>query len=280
MTRFPAVLALAGLCAALPLAPHVTERTPPVQAAEPLEVAVENDAGPWSLRDGTGFANDVVRAAFKASGIEIRLRVVPYARCKLMAVEGLAVACFSMSRRPELTPTIAFPDSPLFVCQADYFQSTARPLGAASADKLPKGTVVGVVLGYEYPESLYRLQKDGIIVLDEAASEEVNMKKLADGRIAATVVTINQYKTADYLIAQAGVKGKVALAFHAGILPSFIGFSRKHPRGAASLAQFNAGLRKIAADGTMGRIEKAWVEKSRAATEALKKAGDARGGTR
>ena len=40
--------------------------------APPLEVAVEDAADVWSRADGTGYANDIVRAAFRAGGIEPR----------------------------------------------------------------------------------------------------------------------------------------------------------------------------------------------------------------
>src|SRR5882672_3584311 len=60
-----------------------------------LIIAVEDDAAPWSLADGTGYANDVVVAAFRAVGVDVQLRVMPYARCKRMAISGDVVACLS-----------------------------------------------------------------------------------------------------------------------------------------------------------------------------------------
>lgn len=257
-----------GFCAVLIGVPAL--RGSLVAREQPLDIAVEDDAGPWSLKDGNGQANEEVLAAFKAVNVEVRLRVLPYARCKAMAVQGSVVACFSMSRAPELASSIAFSEKPLFVCQSDYYQSVARPVRAESPGRLRRGTVVGVVLGYEYPESLYRLQKEGILVLDDAASEEINLRKLADGRIDLALVNVNESKPAEYLTAKAGVSDKVSRAFHAGILPSFIGFSRKHPRGAEALARFNEGMRVISADGTLDRIEKRWVARVSAETEALR----------
>jgi len=56
-------------------------------------IAVEDDAAPWSRSDGCGYANDLVIAAFKAVGIDVELKVVPYARCKRMAINADVVAC-------------------------------------------------------------------------------------------------------------------------------------------------------------------------------------------
>ena len=56
-----------------PSAPEPAKpRRAPVAAmpANALEIAVEDDAAPWSQPDGTGYANDLVRAAFAAVGID------------------------------------------------------------------------------------------------------------------------------------------------------------------------------------------------------------------
>jgi polar amino acid transport system substrate-binding protein len=242
-----------------------------------LEIAVEDAAGPWSLPDGSGYANEIVVAAFHAVHVDVRLQVVPYARCKQMVVEGLVAGCFSMSRLPELDATVAFATVPLFVCRADYFQNMAKPLSARHPAELPKGTVVGVVLGYEYPDSLYSLVRSGTIVLDDAGTEEINLKKLADGRIQATILNYDDIKTAEYLLTEAGVTGKVNFAFAGGVLPSFIGFSRMHPRGLAALASFNEGVRIITANGVATQIKATWAAKTRAAIRALRTPGtDAR----
>ncbi|MFI5381418.1 MAG: hypothetical protein ACHRHE_19140 [Tepidisphaerales bacterium] len=121
----------------LPLAG--TEAAP----AEQLAVLAEDDAAPWSSKDGTGYANDVVRAAFQAAGVNVRLLVVPYARAKNMTIAGEAVACFSMSWLPELEGKIVFADKPLFDCYADYFHRLDKPLTARTEAEIDKKIVVG-----------------------------------------------------------------------------------------------------------------------------------------
>jgi polar amino acid transport system substrate-binding protein len=226
--------------------------------ASPLLIAVEDDAAPWSQRDGTGFANDIVRAAFKAVGSEIELSVVPYARCKDMAIKGKAVACFTMSWVPELAGKIVFAEKPLFRCSVDYFASNKRPLKANSEETIAKGTIIGIVNGYEYPPSLYALKEKGIVVLEESESEELNLKKLSLGRIDAALVTHNETKPAELLLARAGVTRQVTRTFKSGVNDSFIGFSTKHPDGMKAMEKFNDGYRIITANGDRQLIEKKW----------------------
>src|SRR3954464_11679837 len=80
---------VAGLAAVALCSAPLSAQTRP----DTIEVGVEDAAAPWSQADGTGFANDVARAAFAASGIVIRQRVLPYARCKSLVVSGSLVAC-------------------------------------------------------------------------------------------------------------------------------------------------------------------------------------------
>ncbi|MGZ3254486.1 MAG: substrate-binding periplasmic protein [Burkholderiaceae bacterium] len=226
--------------------------------AAPFLIAVEDDAAPWSQRDGTGFANDIVRAAFKAAGSEIELAVVPYARCKDMAIKGKAAACFTMSWIPELAGKIVFADKPLFRCSVDYFVSNKHPLKANSEETIPKGTVIGIVIGYEYPQSFYALKEKSIVVLEESESEELNLKKLSLGRIDAALVTHNETKPAELLMARARVTGQVNRAFRSGVNDSFIGFSTKHPDGLKAMEKFNEGYRIITANGDRRLIEQRW----------------------
>ncbi|MET0859109.1 MAG: hypothetical protein ABWY27_20345, partial [Telluria sp.] len=79
-----------------------------------LQILVEDAASPWSNHDGHGYANDLVRAAFAAAGVDVELVVVPYARCKAMVMQGSTVACFSMSASPELANRVRFSAKQLF----------------------------------------------------------------------------------------------------------------------------------------------------------------------
>jgi ABC-type amino acid transport substrate-binding protein len=231
----------------------------PAGAAEKLQLAVEDAAAPWSRGDGTGYANDIVVAAYRAAGVEVELTVVPYERCKHLVVRGDVPACFSMSWLPEFEPTVVFPDEPLFTCTAAYYQAVARPVKASRQEELPRGTVVGTTLGYEYPPKFYELERAGVIVAEKAPSEELNLKKLAAGRVDLALVNVDlDVKRGEDLVRRAGVVGEVRPAFVGGVLRSFIGFSKKHPRGAWARARFEEGFRRIRADGTVARIGQAW----------------------
>jgi polar amino acid transport system substrate-binding protein len=226
-----------------------------------LVIAVEDGAGPWSLKDGTGYANDVVVAAFKAVAVDVELRVMPYARCKRMVMYGDIAACFSMSASPDFKEIIAFSERPIFSCYAGYFYNLNKPPRVPRQQDLPARTLVGTVIGYEYPPAFERLVAKGIIVIERSPSEEINLKKLAFGRIDLALLNYNEMKSADYLLTKAGVNGKVKVTFRSGILDSYIGFSRRHPDGPWALREFNKGYRLIIANGTLRRLKRTWSEK-------------------
>jgi polar amino acid transport system substrate-binding protein len=226
-----------------------------------LVIAVEDAAAPWSYKDGTGYANDVVVAAFKATGFDAELRVVPYARCKRMAMNGDVPACFTMSPAPEFKGLIEFSEKPLFSCYAGYFYSVDRPPKVRRQEALSARTVVGTVLGYEYPPEFEQLVQRSIVVTEQSPSEEINLKKLALGRIDLALLNYNELKTPSWLIGKAGVTGKVKTTFRSGRLNSYIGFSKKHPDGLLALREFNRGFRLISANGTLRHIKQGWTRK-------------------
>src|SRR5689334_4791671 len=100
--------------------------TPATQPA--LEIYVENAADPFSRPDGTGYANDVVRAAFQSVGVRVKFTVVAYARCKYQVLSGQAAACVSMSWDPSFQGRVKFADTPLIMVTPVYYENPKRPL--------------------------------------------------------------------------------------------------------------------------------------------------------
>jgi hypothetical protein len=165
--------------------------------ATPLEILVENAAEPFSRADGTGYANDLVVAAFAAVGIEAKLKVVPYSRCKKMVLDAKAIACFNMAWEPAMAGKIKFPSMPLYTVTPIYFQNKAHPLSAKSEAELSVGLKIGVVSGYEYPPIASQLPKRGIIFV-QGQNEQINLKQLALGSINAALVMASEIQTPQY----------------------------------------------------------------------------------
>ena len=187
---------------------------------------------------------------------------MPYARCKRMALNGEVAACLNMSLARVCGPG-ELSSEPLFACRAGYFYSVNKPPRVNRQEDLPRNTVVGTVIGYEYPDEFERLSRLGVVIREESPSEDINLRKLALGRIDLALLTYNQMKSPEWLINRAGVDGKVRTTFQGGTLKSYIGFSKKHQQGMWALGQFNAGYRVISANGTLQRLKTKWSKELR-----------------
>ncbi len=227
----------------------------PVRAA--LSIMAEDDAAPWAQRDGSGAAIDIVKAAFSAAGVDIEIHTVAYSRCKHMVLSGQVAGCISMSADAALADRVMFSDQPLYRVRSQYFHNPQRPLLAHNEAEIPRGAVVGIVTGYEYPVSVTELALRGI-KLETAASESANLKKLAAGRIDAAVANLDSFKTADFLMRNAQVQNTVAPLFSSSDFGSYIGFSRGHPQGELARDKFNEGYERISRDGTLKLIMTRW----------------------
>lgn len=228
----------------------------PALAGAPIEIMVEDAAAPMSNPDGSGYANEVVLAAFAAVDTPVKLTVVPYARCKKYVMSGAVAACLSMSDAPELAGKVRLSGLPLFYAYPRFYYHASRPVAAKSLAELTPGLRVGIVNGYEYPAELLRLSQRGIHLL-EARSEETNLKKLAVGHIDLVVSMMDEFKNDDTLIARAGVQ-QVVFAFTTTPQGSYIGFSSLHPQGEQARQLFNRGFAAIVLNGTRAAIERKW----------------------
>jgi ABC-type amino acid transport substrate-binding protein len=232
------------------------------EGREKLEICVENDAAPWSKADGTGYANDLVKAIYDAVDVDVDFKVVPYSRCKKYIETGEAVGCFSVGKIPEVENKITFSEIPLFFAYISYFHNTENPLKASKPEDIKKGTIVGTVIGYEYDDMFYELEKDGQITVERTRAEILNMKKLGIGRLDAVILWHNETKPADFIIQKAEVAEKVELAFHSTKLELHIGFSKANPKGEWALKKYEEGIKLIQSNGVYEQITQKWIKRA------------------
>ena len=67
-----------------------------VSFAETIILGAENDWVPYSNHDGTGMANEIVLAAYKAVGIDVKFQVGPYNRLLKMVRNGEILGAFNV----------------------------------------------------------------------------------------------------------------------------------------------------------------------------------------
>ncbi|MHA6130496.1 substrate-binding periplasmic protein [Pseudomonas fluorescens group sp. PF-1] len=229
------------------------------EAHETLTIMVEDAAAPWSKGDGTGYANDVVIAAFKEMAVEVQLKVVPYSRCKYMVLNGQVAACFNMSWQPEFEGKIKLAAQPIFKVRNDIFEHINAPLPKPPDGKcvLPTGTVIGITRDYEYSAQATALQISGV-VFENSLSDLTSLQKLAARRFQAALIMSNDLEARNQKAKQSGTEDIVRFAFNCGVENSTIGFSVAHPDGLRALEMYDEGYRRIEANGALKDIHLRW----------------------
>ncbi len=235
----------------------------PIDArAADLTIMAEDAAEPFSRADGTGYANDVVRAAFRAADVDVHFDVVPYARCKKNVEDGGIPACFSMSWHEGIENVVVFSALPVIQVYADFFLKRNHVTPMTRLEDLPTNSVVGIVNEYEYPADILALKAKGI-VLQPARTDIVNLQLLARNRLDAVVVMTNDLEPTMQKAFVAGVSFDVTYGFRGGLEKGYVGFSRKNPQGPWAREKYDTGYKKILADGSIDNIRKSGRSKRR-----------------
>ena len=229
--------------------------------ADAVTIGAEDDASPWSYSDGSGYVNDLVRAAYKEVGWKVTYKVLPYSRCKLQTEEGKLVACFSASKTPETEKNLQFPSMPVFVARNILLANADSPLNGCDVDAWPHKMSVGFVNEYEYMPAVEALRKSGRIAVNMVPSEVLMLRMLANGRFDTAVITLDEVKRIELISVLARVKPFFKEVCDYGGLPAYVAFSRAHPQAKEALAAFNKGFALIIKNGTVERLKKEWANK-------------------
>jgi polar amino acid transport system substrate-binding protein len=230
----------------------------PVAWAQVVVVGAEDDAAPWSYADGTGYVNDVVRAAFESVGWTAQLRVMPYARCKAMALAGTLAACFSTSKTADLDGKLVFPRQAVFDARNLLLAKADSPLSGCDSRRWPGRPRIGTVRGYEYTPVVDELFNSGRAQGDEADSEVSNLRKINAGHVDAALVTLDAVKRIEFLAALAKVRNEFKTVCDFGSQPAYVAFSPLHPQGRSAATAFEQGVAKLQRNGTIEAMQQRW----------------------
>lgn len=222
--------------------------------AEEILLNAEDDWAPYSSmttdkKEVQGFSPEIVTAAFKAEKVDVKFRVVPYARCMKETLDGDVIGCFDSVLDEQTKSNHIHHKTPLFETTVAIWASATSSETDASLKTL-EGSTVGVTNGYNYPQSF---TENSLIKKDSSTTELAVLEKVAAGYLKYGIV----YEMPGYyqLKAHPELAKKVKLI---GILskePIYLSFSKKHPKGQHYANVFEKGLKKIKKNGTYKKIE-------------------------
>ncbi len=216
--------------------------------AETIYLGAENDWAPYANLDGTGMANEIVSAAYKAVGIDVVFNVGPYNRLLKEVEEGHTLGAFNVPKESANEHKYIFGNTPLFVAHSAYYQNKDNPLSAKKKEDLKNGEKIGIVFEYGYGD--FFAGNDRIVKIP-VRSDLLNLRKLAKKRIDATIL---YDKTAKKIIAENDMSGKIVKAFDSESLPIYVAFSKTFPKSRYYAEKLDEGLAKIKANGVYERI--------------------------
>jgi polar amino acid transport system substrate-binding protein len=130
-----------------------------------------------------GFATEILEKVMPGIGYEPKIEFMPWKRATEMAKAGEIDALYSASHNAERAEFLHYPETPLHPSEYVFFvrKSDVGKLKFDSFDDL-KSYKVGVTRGYAYSDELLKKLEE-FKNSDEAASDELNMQKLVEGRI-------------------------------------------------------------------------------------------------
>jgi len=211
-------------------------------------LAAEDGWPPFSGPNAEGLAEDIIKAAYKAVGYNVKYISVPFARAEYMALKGKTVdGFFTTLKSPEYEKKTIFPKNPIAMNEDSFFALKEKKLIYKDLNSI-KGLKVGTVNEYPYSEAF---EKADFFKKDPAPSSASNLKKLIKKRID---VLIEDKIVLFQMLKEKKLQDKVELIGIQAINPLYICFSINRPIIKTFVSKFDEGMEIIKANGTYKEI--------------------------
>ncbi|QZA78526.1 transporter substrate-binding domain-containing protein [Deefgea tanakiae] len=198
-----------------------------------------------------GLAIEVIRAAYKTQGHEVKVEYVPWARAEAGVASGIY----------DILPNMWFSEarSKNFLFSTAYVNNTIRfvkrkgdPFVFQGIESL-KGKTVGVTRGYTYSDAF---KNSTLFRREDANGLLINLKKLQAKRID---LTLDDEAVVNDTISRNNPKllSEIEMAEgHLSVNPLYVVSGIKNPNHKEWIESFNAGLKVIKENGVLADIFK------------------------
>ncbi len=225
----------------------------PVHGAERPLVLAFDELPPWKTQNGTSYSGaytEIVRELARRVGLPLVIAACPLKRCLYMLESGDADIIIGVRSTPERARYLQFLSTPYRNSSSDkvfYVLDAKAPPLRNYADL--KNLRIGVKLGAEY---FAPFDTDKTLKKDSAKDADINLRKLALGRLDAVLVPEDQ---GEALLTRLDLRRVVSKAPYreADPTPRAVALARKSPH-AARLADFEQAMAGMARDGTLAQL--------------------------
>ena len=199
--------------------------------------------------DNGGFVAEIATEAFKRGGYDLEIKYYPWARTKMMAVNGEVDGYFPEYYAEDLKEHSLLSD-PFEGGPVGFFKRTGSPITYSTLEEL-KDCKIGVVRGYVNEENF---DAADYLKKEEVKDDLTNIKKLLAERIDLFVGD----KFVGFYLLQQNMPHMVGqMQFIEPALANmnlYVCVSKKTADADKKQAAFNAGLESMKADGTLKEI--------------------------
>lgn len=230
-----------------------------VMAEESVTLIAEDDWYPYSAARGgkaEGLAIDIIDQAYKAVGVKVTYKTMPYARGLEEVKKGNQVGVFDTTRTSLNENDFVWPKEDLFQANIVIFGPASSTESGLTVKSLV-GKSVGITNGYEYG-SEFDGNKD--IKKDPAADDKTLLKKLANNRTQYAVI---YDKVAKSVISEnsAELSGKVKQVGTVTSDKLYISFSKSNKDAVKFRDLLDKGLAEIKKNGEYKKVVDKWDAK-------------------
>lgn len=215
----------------------------------PVRIAAEDNWPPFSDEKGKGLSAQLVSAAFARSGYKIETVVVPYARALHYTAKGKTDACWNVTRQANTERDYLLHQQPLFQAPSSfYYHKLAKSY--RSVAEIPDGTVVGVILGYEYGDLFEQHKKRFQLVEVSTHPQLISLLQHDKVELAIFFDDVLDYYLAQHAFRRVRLqKGQLN-----HVSDIYVAFSRATPRSAELAKALDAGLNELQRSGDYLRM--------------------------
>lgn len=207
----------------------------------------------------SGLAPDLLAEAGRRVGLDIVVKILPFARIENELKRGAAsnVACaYAFSRTPEREAYMLFGTIPQSVTSYVLYAKAGKASAGYSGTGALTGARIGVRLAFRVPDPIKQAAERGEVTLDAVNDDELNFRKLNLGRLDYVLIHQN---VGDAVLRRLQLADIKALKPAVAEFPTFVVFNKGLESAVAWRNALDKGMQSLRGSKAEQRIREPYL---------------------